>query len=227
VPDPKPGSDEINRAAGDSWVGVRGYKRNDGTWQRARAFIGTVLDIDGDPVDELFVVDIPEDIDVPGELGPLEGTRTGFPMPPKGTVQRRLTHTATAEYPGCEGVARSSSDGQWIAYLAFDDQGTKQVFLINPVDGIPRQLSAHDSDVLCNARWHPDGRQICYVWNNSLVVHRIGDQGQSAGFELLTAASERPPANPVWSHDGDIIAYNRVPNSGGKEGTKQIFLIRL
>jgi hypothetical protein len=228
VPDPKPGSDEISRAAGDSWIGVKGYRKEDDTWQRARAFIGTVISKDGNPVDELFVVDIPGQIDIPGPLGPLEGTRTGFPMPPAGAKQRRLTHTAENEYPGCEGVARSSSDGRWIAYLAFDGQGTKQVFLIHPEGGIPEQLTRHDSDVQSGVRWHPDGSQLCYIWDNSLVLHRLAHTGESAGFERLTAPAEQPPTNPVWSHSGEIIAYNRiVPEGNQKAGSKQIYLIHL
>ena len=51
--------------------------------QVARAFIGKVNNKNGNPVDELFVVDIPDSINVAGEFGPLEGTKTSFPMPLK------------------------------------------------------------------------------------------------------------------------------------------------
>jgi hypothetical protein len=44
TPDPKPGSDEINQAASDSWVGTHGYQRADGKRQLARAFLGRVKD---------------------------------------------------------------------------------------------------------------------------------------------------------------------------------------
>jgi hypothetical protein len=104
VPNPQPGSDDISNAASDSWVGTSGYKNADGTLQVARAFMGKVMSKDGKPVDELFVVDIPDSINVPGEYGPLEGSPYSFPMPPKGTVQRRLTHTADTQFPGCGGV---------------------------------------------------------------------------------------------------------------------------
>ena len=95
TPDPRPGTDEISCAAFDSWVGLTGYRRADGKRQRARAFIGTTRNKKGHPLDELFIVDIPEDVTVPGPLGPLQGTETTFPMPPAGTSQRRLTHTET------------------------------------------------------------------------------------------------------------------------------------
>ena len=38
TPDPKPGSDEISYAAGDSWVGLSGYRRSDGTRQRPASY---------------------------------------------------------------------------------------------------------------------------------------------------------------------------------------------
>jgi len=33
VPNPKPGSDEISRAFSDAWVGTKGYRKPDGSWQ--------------------------------------------------------------------------------------------------------------------------------------------------------------------------------------------------
>ena len=83
VPHPEPGSDEICNAASDSWIGSGGYKKPDGSLQVARAFLGKVISKNGMPVEELFVVDIPDSIHVPGEYGPLEGTLNSFPMPPR------------------------------------------------------------------------------------------------------------------------------------------------
>ena len=132
VADPVWGSDEISNATYDSWVGTTGYQKKDGKMQVARAFIGTVRDNFGNPVDEVFIVDIPDMLNIPGEFGPLEGTINTFPMPPKGTIQRRLTYTAGSKFPGCSGIVRSSLDGRNIAYLARDEKGVRQVFLISP-----------------------------------------------------------------------------------------------
>ena len=97
TPEPQPGSDEISHAASDSWVGRNGYRRADGGRQLARAFIGTTRDKNGEPLDELYIVDIPEDITKPGPLGPLEGTDTSFPMPPAGDCA-----TAVDAHGGCQ-----------------------------------------------------------------------------------------------------------------------------
>lgn len=221
VANPTPGSDEISRAAGDSWVGTSGYKKQNGTFQRARGFIGTVKDKKGNDLDEVFIVDIPEDISVPGAHGPLEGTYTDMPAPPLGASQRRLTFTADTENPGCIGLVRSSPDGSKLSYLAFDAHGINQLFIISPFGGTPSQITDHASDVQSGARWSPDGTKVCYVWGNSIIIHDI----KNHEFSRLTKATEVPPTNPVWSHDGKTIAFNRLVINEKDEMTKQIFTI--
>lgn len=82
---PKPGSDEISKAFEDAWIG--------GSKQRRLAFLGNVVTATGATITELFIVELPDDVTIPGE-GPLEGTRTHRPFPPKGTTRRRLTYTS-------------------------------------------------------------------------------------------------------------------------------------
>ena len=222
VPDPTPGTDEISKAAGDSWVGHRGYLKSDGAAQRARAFIGTTINHKGDQVDEVYIVDIPEDISIPGDA-PLEGTETSLPAPPKGTIQRRLTYTANNKYPGCEGVVRSSYGGSMLAYIAKDEHNIKQIFTISPWGGEAIQRTFHESDVEGGIRWHPKEHRLVYVWQNSLVDLTIED-GNST---ILTKPSAYPLKNPVWSHDGQRIAYNRMVSKDGNTPTVQIFVIEL
>ncbi len=223
VSQPKPGSDDISRAAGDSWVGTSGYVDESGRKQIARAFIGTVKDINGNDVDEVFVVDIPEDITVPGNNGPLEGTPVNMPSPPAGTHQRRLTYTAKSQFPGCTGVVRSTPDGSLLAFRALDDQGIRQIFTISSVGGEPVQQTHHNSEVQSGARWHPDGKRFFYVWNNSIVMKEVGKET----FTTLTKPTNQPPADLVISHDGSMIAYNYLVPRNSENQTKQIFLIHL
>ncbi len=227
VPNPPPGSDDISNAASDSWVGTSGYKKQDGTLQIARAFMGKVMSKDGKPVDELFVVDIPDSINVPGEWGPLEGSPLSFPKPPKVTVQRRLTHTADSQFQGCGGVARSSPDGSKIAYLARDKNGVQQIFAISPLGGEPAQVTYHKSGVLSCARWSRSNASIVYIWDNSIVVCEISDQPFDKRFKRLTAKSKDEVSNVVWSNDGKTIGFNRSVPVGGKDAKKQVFIVRL
>jgi len=221
-PDPTPASDEISNAASDSWVGQNGYRRADGSRQLARAFIGTTRDRSGRPLDELFIVDIPDDITVPGPLGPLQGTETTFPMPPAGTHQRRLTRTEDAPYPGCQGIARSSADGERISFRMRDKNGHWQIFLTSPRGGVPQQATFVEEGVDTDARWLPSGSAIACVAGNRIL---ISDLRPGAGFghgEILNDRSPAPFAL-VWSHDGKTLAYNRDVETGGKK-VVQIFV---
>ncbi len=228
VPNPVPGSDEISNAASDSWVGTGSYVKKDGKRQVARAFIGKVRSKNNQPVDELFVVDIPDSINQPGEYGPLEGTPSTFPMPPKGTVQRRLTFTAETAHPGCGGVVRSSSDGKWIAYLAADANGKQQIFIISPDGGSSRQVTNHPAGVQSCARWSPDNLSICYQSENSILTCKISDEPFEKRFQRMTPVTKEELSNIVWSPDGKTIAFNRpVKAERVKDVWKQIFVIKL
>ena len=196
--------------------------------QVARAFIGKVNDTNGNPVDELFVVDIPDSINVPGEYGPLEGTPTTAMMPPKGTVQRRLTHTANTKFPGCGGVVRSSTDGKYISYLAKDKNGIQQVFLISPNGGESIQVTEHPSNVQTGVRWSKDGSHIAYIWDNSITLTEISDRPFDQRFRRLTAKSAVELSNLVWSNDEKTMGFNRLLPAGEKKNQKQqIFVITL
>jgi len=216
TPDPRPGTDEISNAAGDSWVGLAGYQRGDGRRQRARAFIGTTRNKKGQPLDELFLVDIPDDITVPGPLGPLQGTDTTFPMPPAGASQRRLTHTEASPFPGCQGIARSSPDGARIAFRLRDDKGQWQIFLISPLGGQPQQATFVDGGVDTDARWHPAEDKIACVAKNRIL---ITDVRPGPHFGQSAVLSERSPAPfaLVWGNDGKSLAYNRTIKTDGKD----------
>lgn len=225
VPEPRPGSDEISHAASDSWIGQNGYLKKDNQRQLARAFLGTVKAKNGTEVPEVFVVDIPEDITVPGDFGPLEGTKNTFPMPPKGAVQRRLTYTTESAKPGCMGIVRSSPDGSQLAYMAYDSKGIQQVFLISPNGGEATQLTEHETDVSGNARWHPDGQHISYIWNGSIILCKTGNAPFSERIKPLTTPTSPAPTNMVWSADGKILAFNRrITTDENPAGSQQIFI---
>ena len=228
VPNPIPGSDEISNAASDSWIGMPGYPKPDGTKQVARAFIGKVINKNGNPVDELFVVDIPDSINVAGEFGPLEGTPTTAMMPPKGTVQRRITHTAESKYPGCGGVVRSSPDGTMISFLAQDKNGIRQIFTVSPLGGEPVQVTEHATNVQGGMRWSKDNSHIAYIWDNSIVITEISKLPFEQRFKRITAKSADEFSNLVWSNDEKTMAYNkRVTIQGKNDQKQQIFVVKL
>ncbi|MBN1352883.1 DUF3748 domain-containing protein [candidate division KSB1 bacterium] len=213
VPEPKPDADEISNAAGDSWIGWNGYLKPDGTRQLARAFIGTLANGHS----EVFIVDIPDDITLAGSEGPLEGTATSFPMPPRGTVQRRLTTTKI----GCMGVVRSHPDGRFLCYRSGDANGDWQLFLIPPQGGKPSQLTAVDGGVATEGRWRPDGEFIVFAARKRICI--VGADPQKESFmrvKPLTQELSDEPENIIWSPDRRTIAFNMLI-----DGFQQIFIL--
>ncbi len=228
VSNPKIASDEISHATGDSWVGKNGYLKSDGTRQIARAFIGTVKAENGENVDEIFIVDIPENIEIDGEFGSLVGTETHLPQPPKGASQRRLTFTSKTKNSGCTGIVRSNFDGSLLAFLAKDTQNVKQIFTISPNGGIPKQTTFHETDIEGSIRWNPSGKSIFYIWNGSICEVQLNKLDFDKRLKVISKPTQPSPSNLVVSHDGKILAFNRLlenPENGQK--CKQIFLIQI
>lgn len=228
VSKPKFGSDEISKAAGDSWVGKYGYLKPNGKRQLARAFIGTIKSENGENIDEVFIVDIPENIEIDGEYGFLEGSETQLPKPPKGTSQRRLTFTSKTLNAGCIGIVRSTLEGNLLAFLAKDSKNMNQIFTISPNGGNLKQITFHESNVEGNIRWHPSGNSIFYIWNGCICEIEINDQDFDKRLKIISKPINPSLSNLVLSHEGKIIAFNRLienPTNGLK--SKQIFLINL
>ena len=213
---PQPGSDEISRAFEEAWVGTNGYVRQDGSRQRhALAFQGQVLTREGATLSEVFIADLPDDLTKPGD-GPLCGTETRAPYPPRGTVQRRLTFTADRRFPGIQGLRhwlRSSPDGSRIAFLMKDDAGVAQLWTVSPVGGSLTQVTSNRWPIASAFTWSPDGRQIGHVMDNSVCVTEAAS-GQTKRLTSRTDDVSAPrPEACVFSPDGNRIAFVRsVPS---------------
>lgn len=224
---PRPGSDEISKAFEDAWIGVNGYIRPDGSRQQhALAFQGHVTTEKGETISEVFVADLPDDLTHPGD-GPLAGTETSRPAPPRGVVQRRLSFTANRTYPGLQGPRhwlRSSPDGSLIAFYMRDDNGIVQIWTISPNGGEPQQLTHNAFDIGSTFSWSPDGKQIAYVADNSIFItdtHR----GASRRMTLRADNARAPrPEACVFSPDGRRIAYVRRIVHENRE-FNQIFVV--
>jgi len=229
VNQPRPGSDEISRACEEAWIGTNGYLRSDGTRQRrALAFQGTVLTERSLAIAEAFIVDLPDDLTQPGN-GPLAGTATRRPFPPRGVVQRRLTYTSDRRHPGLQGPRhwlRSAPDGSRIAMLMKDDAGVVQLWTISPNGGEPRQLTHNAYDIASAFTWSPDGGSIAHVLAGSVCI-TDAEAGLTRRITPRQPAEFAPrPEACVYSTQGDKIAYVRPAISGGRV-YNQIFIVPL
>jgi hypothetical protein len=227
VSDPQPGSNQINKAFEESWVGTNGYVRPDGKRQKhALAFQGQLVTEQRQTISEVFIVDLPEDPTVAGE-GPLEGTETRRPFPPRGTLQRRLTFTANRRFPGLQGPRhwlRSSPDGTRIACLMRDDQGVVQIWTISPCGGLPSQLTHESQSIGSSFTWSPDGRWIAHLLGDSVCITDTRNGRTRRLTRQFEAAVAPRPEACVFSPDGKHIAYVRPVWMEGKF-FNQVFVI--
>ncbi|HEY4467431.1 MAG TPA: DUF3748 domain-containing protein [Klebsiella sp.] len=200
TPTPTPGSDEINRAYEEGWVG-----------SQALAFIGDTLSINGDKVPELFIVELPQSEQgwkQPGDA-PLAGTETTMPAPPASVVQRRLTFTHERRYPGLVNRprhwVRTNPQATEMAFLMRDDTGVVQMWLISVQGGEPRQLTHNCSDIQSAFNWHPSGEWLGFVLQNRIALC----DAQSGEIVFLTDEHINPPSADaiVFSPDGKQLAW--------------------
>ncbi len=226
---PRPGSDEVNRAYEEGWVGDEGYLKPSGTRQRrAIAFLGDTVDLAGKKLTEVFVADIPEDITKAAPGHPLEGTATALPQPPLGTVQRRLTFTGTNKNPGVQGPrfwVRSSPDGSDLAFLMKDDAGIVQIFAVSPNGGAIRQITRNAFPVASTLSWSPDGKWLAYAADNSVL---LTDAKTGETVRLTPKDASRPILALCvdFSPDGKRLSYERVVKTEGTDWN-QIFVAEL
>jgi hypothetical protein len=211
---PTPGSDEIDRAFEDAWIGRHGYRLSESSdYQPSLAFLGNVVTLRGERITELFVLGLPADVSVAGEEGPLEGTLRSRPRPPRGTLQRRLTFTA--DFP-CPGISeprhwpRSTPDGEMIFFLMRDAMQTVQLWSISPRGGCPRQLTHLDGTGVTSAFTVSfDGQWIAHTANHCLCVTSIAT-GHTRKLTEPRAPEYAPrPEACVFAPNDLRIAYIR------------------
>ena len=222
---PLPGSDAIDRAFDECWIGTNGYIRKDGNDQKkALAFQGNVRDKNDHTVTEVFVSDIPEDITIPPSGLKLEGKPETHPNVPDGLTQTRLTHTTGRRYPGIQGPRcrlRSSPDGRSIYFHMKDDGGIVQIYSVPSTGGLPEQITAFENSIEGQYNVSPDGKMLSCIADNKIWIVDI----EKKTMQSLTGKSETKIAGgALWSKDGKLLVYNRYVASG-TEKYLQIFKI--
>ncbi len=212
----KPG--EIEKAYGDSWVDSAG---------KMRAFIGDVRAENGIDYDtSLFVADIADDVDITTSFS---GNNNEYPLPPKGIVIRRLTHSSWAG-----GIVRGSYDGNRIAYLSKDKSNVIQVFVI-AADGSdlsddktkqPQQLTTFETNA-SSLRWHPSNDFIFSIVDGN-VAATVAKKGDDFGKTVMLTNDRQLRDNLVVSPDGNVLAYTIVTaENDNPKAFRQIFVLEL
>lgn len=220
---PLPGSDEINKAFDECWIGTAGYKKANGVSQkRAIAFQGNVLDKKGNSKTEVFVADLPENITraLPGL--PLAGTPGTRPNVPEGIVQRRITFTQHG-IQGPRHWLRSTPDGALIGFLAKDSNQIVQIFAVSPNGGTIRQITFGKMPVEGPFNFSPDGNWVAYLAGNNVHIHQVFTR-KTQQLTNYPANGNKATGGVVWAHNGQSLAYNRYVKTG-TAAFLQIFLL--
>ncbi len=223
VENPKFGSDEIDKAFDECWIGKEGYVKSDGTPQRkAIAYQGNVKDSKGNTITEIFVADIVDDLASSEFDESIAGTENTRPNVPNGIGQRRVTFTEKGA-KGPRHWLRSSADGSQIFFLSEDDKGLIQVYAVSPNGGVFKQITNNDFSITSPINISPDGSYLSYIADQSVFITEVS-AGVSERLTSKYAAPEQLNGAVVWSNDGNTLAFNRYVKSE-KGIFMQIFLL--
>lgn len=221
---PAKGTDEIDKAFDEGWIGNNGYIKENGARQhRAIAFQGNVRNEKGEIKTEVFVADMPDSILQEVSGLPLQGTINKRPGVPPCITQRRITFTKNG-ISGPRHWLRSVKDGSLVAFLAKDSNGIVQVFGVSPNGGDIKQITRNHFSVEGPFNWSPDGKKLAYPADNSIFITELA----SGYTERITARSpdeEKPVGGVSWSNGGTMLCFNRyVRTDEGKY--LQVFLLK-
>jgi hypothetical protein len=223
---PRRGSDEIDKAFDEGWVGRKGYQKSDGKWQRrAIAFQGEVIKNDGTKKTEVFLLDLPNNLTKASPGQPLEGTATSRPNVPSGVTQQRITNTVN----GIEGPRhwlRCTPDGKIIGFLAKDDKEIIQIFGVSPNGGKITQLTFNNYSIQGPFNFSPDGKSLAYLADNNVFVTDL-KTGKSKRLTHQSSTDEQVMGSVVWSNNGKMLTFNKyVKDDKTGKVFLQIFLIK-
>ena len=167
---PTPGSDEIEKAFDECWLGNT----------KSIAFQGHVRDSKGELKTEIFIVDLPKDLTQPAHLA-LQGTLTQRPFPPLNTIQNRVTFT-TKGISSFRHWLRSDSAGAFIYFLMEDEKNITQVWSLEVKTNNLTQLSFHNTSIHSPINISSDNKSLVYFCNNQIYNLNIVDRAAKLVF---------------------------------------------
>lgn len=228
---PTPGSDEIETANEECWIGTNGYSRPDGSQQRyAIAYQGIVRDDRNQTMNEVFVVDLPEWSRIKQSLSRevqfMKQNTSPQRLPiPSILRPRRLTYSHDMAFPGIQGPRNwlvTTPDGARILFPMRDEQGIVQVASVPTIGGSVQFVSDLEHSIEGQITVSRDGKKALVC--SARCVVSIDIETGIATILTKPATSNLDPSTAIGTvegaihetHDGCYV-YNRyVENSIGR-----------
>lgn len=227
TPFPKPGTDQIQKACEEVWVGKDGYIKSNGEKVfRAMAYLGDVITLEGKVLTEVFITDIPKDWEKSLAETDLSGSEFNMPQMTLSFTQRRLTHTSGKKFPGVQGPRhwlKASQNGDRIFFYAKGENGIVQLFSISPEGGEPVQITHNSFSPDTAFSLSPDDQWIAFGYQNRVYLTEVAS-GKTFPVGPKPQPNHSEICNFNWSYSGQTLVYNRKVNEEGGSFF-QIFLL--
>jgi hypothetical protein len=221
------GSDEIEKAFDETWIGSKGYRKESGHWQtRAIAYQGIVRDLKGQPKTEIFVADIPDNLLQQISSDDLRGTTLTRPKVPDCIQIRRISFLEKGVAATPRHWLRSNGAGTHIAFLATDEKGLVRLCTIGPNGGEIAMVSTTEFSVQGPFNFSSDGKWLTYIADYSVFISHV-EEPYSIRLTKPCRGADQPFGAPHFSNDGRSIVYNRMIEASDGANYAQIFLIEL
>ena len=207
-----PGSDEIEKAFDECWLGDK----------NSIIFQGWVRDSNGDRKTEVFKVDLPIDINNISLNELIEGSSNSLPYVPSLFKQQRLTTTPRG-LSSFRHWLRSSPNGKIIYFLMEDDNLITNLFQLDLETNELIQLSHHTNSIHSPFNISPDGNKLIYFCNHQLIVYDCLENN----FIELTTQNFELSGIPNFDKSGKYIFFNKYVVDKNASKFLQIFKIEL
>src|SRR5438477_3673541 len=112
-----------------------------------------------------------------------------------------------------------SPDGKWIAYMS-DRDGDEQwdIFVVSALNGEVINLTKTPDIAEEDPQWSPDGRMLAYMvkprTSSSFEIDVMDFTSHEVRHLTSGTPKDRGNVSPLWSRDGQRIAYTQVQTKG-------------
>ncbi|MBN2117461.1 MAG: PD40 domain-containing protein [Anaerolineales bacterium] len=125
--------------------------------------------------------------------------------------------TQLTDTPAYEGAPTWSPDGLFMAFEAYENENLNVI--VGPADdplNDPIHLTTSPASDHSPA-WAPDGRQIAFISDGEVLLADL-DKTDDDRFQNLSNTELASESHPIWSYDGDRLAWASASSTMGRGG---------